>query len=67
MRAGPGLASAIGFVVGPAALVGAVAATFGGALGDRLGFRPVLIGRARRRRVRAAVHAARADDRRSSP
>jgi MFS family permease len=41
---GPGLASAIGFVTGTAALVGAVAATGGGALGDRLGFRPVLIG-----------------------
>ena len=43
--AGPGLglASAIGFVTGTAALVGAVAATGGGALGDRLGFRPVLL------------------------
>jgi DHA1 family multidrug resistance protein-like MFS transporter len=42
--AGPGQASAIGIVIGLAALVGAVAATIGGALGDRLGFRPVLIG-----------------------
>jgi len=41
---GPGLASAIGFVLGTAALVGAIAATLGGALGDRLGFRPVLLG-----------------------
>ena len=40
---------------GPAALVGAVAAPLGGVLGDRIGFRPVLIGRARRRRARAAV------------
>jgi MFS family permease len=42
--AGPGLASSIGIVIGLAALVGAVAATIGGALGDRLGFRPVLVG-----------------------
>ena len=41
---GLGLASAIGLVMGTAALVGAVAATGGGALGDRLGFRPVLLG-----------------------
>jgi MFS family permease len=41
---GPGQASAIGIVIGLAALVGAVAATIGGALGDRIGFRPVLIG-----------------------
>ena len=41
---GRGLASAIGFVLGTAALVGAIAATLGGALGDRLGFRPVLLG-----------------------
>ena len=39
---GLGLASAIGLVMGTAALVGAVAAT--AALGDRLGFRPVLLG-----------------------
>ena len=41
---GPGLASAIGFVVGTAALAGAVASPLGGVLGDRFGFRPVLIG-----------------------
>jgi MFS family permease len=41
---GPGLASAIGFVAGTAALVGALAAPLGGVLGDRLGFRPVLVG-----------------------
>jgi MFS family permease len=42
--AGPGLASSIGFVAGTAALVGAVTAPFGGVVGDRIGFRPVLIG-----------------------
>ncbi len=41
---GPGLASSIGFVAGTAALVGAVAASLGGVVGDRIGFRPVLIG-----------------------
>jgi DHA1 family multidrug resistance protein-like MFS transporter len=41
---GPGLASAIGFVVGTAALVGAVTSPLGGLLGDRFGFRPVLVG-----------------------
>ena len=41
---GPGLASAIGFVAGTAALAGALAAPLGGVLGDRLGFRPVLVG-----------------------
>ena len=41
---GEGLATAIGLVIGGAALIGAVAATIGGALGDRLGFRPVLLG-----------------------
>jgi MFS family permease len=40
---GPGLASAIGFVAGTAALIGAVASPLGGVLGDRLGFRPVLV------------------------
>ncbi|HSL33983.1 MAG TPA: MFS transporter [Candidatus Limnocylindrales bacterium] len=40
---GPGLASAIGFVVGTAALAGAFASPVGGLLGDRFGFRPVLI------------------------
>jgi len=41
---GPGLASSIGFVAGTAALVGAVTSPFGGVVGDRIGFRPVLIG-----------------------
>jgi len=41
---GPGLASSIGFVAGTAALVGAVTAPLGGVVGDRIGFRPVLIG-----------------------
>jgi MFS family permease len=40
---GPGLASAIGLVAGTAALVGAVASPAGGMLGDRIGFRPVLV------------------------
>jgi DHA1 family multidrug resistance protein-like MFS transporter len=42
--AGPGLVSSIGFVAGTAALVGAVTAPIGGLVGDRIGFRPVLIG-----------------------
>jgi MFS family permease len=41
---GPGLASSIGLVAGTAALVGALIAPFGGVLGDRIGFRPVLVG-----------------------
>jgi DHA1 family multidrug resistance protein-like MFS transporter len=41
--AGPGLASSIGFVAGTAALVGAVTSPVGGLIGDRIGFRPVLI------------------------
>ena len=41
---GPGLASSIGFVAGTAALVGALISPFGGVVGDRIGFRPVLIG-----------------------
>ncbi len=40
---GPGLASAIGLVAGTAALVGALASPLGGVLGDRIGFRPVLV------------------------
>jgi DHA1 family multidrug resistance protein-like MFS transporter len=40
---GPGLASSIGFVAGTAALVGAAIAPLGGIVGDRIGFRPVLI------------------------
>ena len=40
---GPGLASAIGFVAGTAALIGALASPLGGVLGDRVGFRPVLV------------------------
>jgi len=42
--AGPGLASSIGFVAGTAALAGAVTSPVGGVIGDRIGFRPVLIG-----------------------
>lgn len=38
------LASAIGFVTGTAALVGALVSPAGGWLGDRIGFRPVLVG-----------------------
>jgi MFS family permease len=40
---GPGLASAIGLVAGSAALAGALLAPGAGALGDRIGFRPVLV------------------------
>jgi MFS family permease len=40
---GPGLASAIGLVMGTAALVGALVSPLGGLLGDRTGFRPVLV------------------------
>ncbi len=40
---GPGLASAIGFVAGTAALVGALASPLGGWAGDRVGFRQVLV------------------------
>jgi DHA1 family multidrug resistance protein-like MFS transporter len=39
---GPGLATTVGFVVGGAALVGALVSPLSGALGDRIGFRPVL-------------------------
>jgi len=38
------LASAIGFVTGTAALVGALVSPIGGWIGDRIGFRPVLVG-----------------------
>ena len=41
---GPGLASSIALVTGTAALVGALLSPLGGALGDRVGFRRVLIG-----------------------
>jgi MFS family permease len=41
--AGPGLASAVGFVTGTAALAGALVVPLAGALGDRIGFRPVLV------------------------
>jgi MFS family permease len=41
---GPGLASGIALVAGSAALVGALFAPAGGAIGDRIGFRPVLVG-----------------------
>jgi DHA1 family multidrug resistance protein-like MFS transporter len=40
---GEGLASAIGLVAGTAALIGAIVSPLGGAIGDRIGFRPVLI------------------------
>ena len=40
---GPGLASAIALVAGTAALVGAVVSPLGGMIGDRIGFRPVLV------------------------
>jgi MFS family permease len=40
---GPGLASAVGFVAGVAALAGALASPLGGVAGDRVGFRPVLV------------------------
>jgi len=40
---GPGLASAIALVVGTASLVGAVVSPLGGVVGDRIGFRPVLV------------------------
>ena len=41
---GPGLVSAIALVAGTAALVGALVSPLGGGLGDRIGFRPVLLG-----------------------
>ena len=40
---GAGLASAIALVMGTAALVGGLIAPFGGVIGDRIGFRPVLV------------------------
>jgi MFS family permease len=40
---GPGLASAIGLVAGTAALVGGIMSPLGGVIGDRVGFRPVLV------------------------
>ncbi len=40
---GPGLASAVGLVAGAAALLGALVSPLGGLLGDRIGFRPVLV------------------------
>jgi MFS family permease len=42
--AGPGLASAIGLVMGVASLMGALAAPFAGYVADRVGFRPILLG-----------------------
>ncbi len=45
MHAGPaGLASAIALVVGTAALLGGVISALAGMIGDRVGFRPVMIG-----------------------
>jgi MFS family permease len=40
---GPGLASAIGLVAGTAALTGALLSPVAGWMGDRIGFRPVLV------------------------
>jgi MFS family permease len=40
---GPGLASGIALVAGTAALAGALLSPLAGALGDRIGFRPVLV------------------------
>jgi len=40
---GSGLASSVALVMGTAALVGGVISPLGGAIGDRIGFRPVLI------------------------
>ena len=40
---GPGLASAIALVMGTAALVGGLVAPLGGVVGDRIGFRSVLV------------------------
>ena len=40
---GPGLASQVALVVGVAALLGALVSPFGGLIGDRVGFRPVLV------------------------
>lgn len=39
----PGLASSVALVVGTAALVGGLISPAGGALGDRIGFKPVLL------------------------
>jgi MFS family permease len=41
---GAGLASAVALVVGTAAQAGDIVSPLGGALGDRVGFRPVLLG-----------------------
>lgn len=40
---GPGVASSVALVVGTAALVGGLISPLGGPLGDRVGFRPVLL------------------------
>jgi MFS family permease len=40
---GPGLASGIALVAGTAALLGAIVSPLGGAIGDRIGFRTVLV------------------------
>jgi len=40
---GPGLVSAIALVAGTAALVGGIMSPLGGLIGDRIGFRPVLV------------------------
>jgi MFS family permease len=41
---GPGLAAGIGLVMGVASLVGAIASPGAGWLGDRVGYRPILLG-----------------------
>jgi MFS family permease len=43
VRPGQALTSSIALVAGTAALVGALVSPLGGALGDRIGFRPVLV------------------------
>jgi MFS family permease len=43
VRPGEALTSSIALVAGTAALVGALVSPLGGALGDRIGFRPVLV------------------------
>ena len=62
---GPGLASAIALVMGTAALVGGLIAPLGGVIGDRIGFRPVLVAALGRWRHRPPDHAVRPGGRRA--
>ena len=62
MGSGPGLAAAIGVVVGPAGWPARRSRRSAAWVSDRVGFRPVLLGGARRRRVRADRRAARRGD-----